>query len=201
MSSEEPSEIMGSSGTPNEQQLPGACDVAFNSLPTIHINEQIAPQEVRSMQNQLLFSSDSGGRMLLKSYPKTIACEESMGLYASKDFLMSQQTCHQRKYFSPHWSVESVNEALEKGNVFKALFRVNAHNRLEAYCKINGVQTDVLISGIAAQNRAVVHVVKSDSRLANNDLPVDIQRLLLHLEGMECTECWSSSSSSCERQS
>ncbi|CAL5344643.1 unnamed protein product [Camellia sinensis] len=150
----EPSEIMGSSGTPNEQQLPGACNVAFNSLPTIHINEQIAPQEVRSMQNQLLFSSDSGGRMLLKSYPKTIACEESMGLYASKDFLMSQQTCHQRKYFAPHWSVESVNEALEKGNVFKALFRVNAHNRLEAYCKINGVQTDVLISGIAAQNRA-----------------------------------------------
>ncbi|CAL5338930.1 unnamed protein product [Camellia sinensis] len=197
----EPSEIMGSSGTPNEQQLPRACNVAFNSLPTIHINEQIAPQEVRSMQNQLLFSSDSGGRMLLKSYPKTIACEESMGLYASKDFLMSQQTCHQRKYFAPHWSVESVNEALEKGNVFKALFRVNAHNRLEAYCKINGVQTDVLISGIAAQNRAVVHVVKSDSRLANNDLPVDIQRLLLHLEGMECTECWSSSSSSCERQS
>ncbi|KAL7197642.1 hypothetical protein ACSBR2_020218 [Camellia fascicularis] len=64
-----------------------------------------------------------------------------------------------------------------KGNVFKALFRVNAHNRLEAYCKIDGVQTDVLISGIAAQNRAVVHVVKSDSRLANNDLPVDIQRL------------------------
>ncbi|KAF5960481.1 hypothetical protein HYC85_001690 [Camellia sinensis] len=107
------------------------------------------------MQNQLLFSSDSGGRMLLKSYPKAIACEESMGLYASKDFLMSQQTCHQRKYFAPHWSVESVNEALEKGNVFKALFCVNAHNRLEAYCKIDGVQTDVLISGIAAQNRAV----------------------------------------------
>ncbi|KAI8014453.1 DIS3-like exonuclease 2 [Camellia lanceoleosa] len=150
----EPSEIMGSGGTPNEQQLPGACNVALNSLPTIHINEQIAPQEVRSMQNQLLFSSDSGGRMLLKSYPKTIACEESMGLYASKDFLMSQQTCHQRKYFAPHWSVESVNEALERGNVFKALFRVNAHNRLEAYCKIDGVQTDVLISGIAAQNRA-----------------------------------------------
>ena len=65
------------------------------------------------MQNQLLFSSDSGGRMLLKSYPKTIACEESMGLYASKDFLLSQQTCHQRKYFAPHWSVESVNEAFE----------------------------------------------------------------------------------------
>ncbi|GMP79331.1 hypothetical protein CsSME_00034919 [Camellia sinensis var. sinensis] len=161
----EPSEIMGGSGTPNEQRLPGACNVAFNSLPTVHINEQTALQEVRSMQNQLLFSSDSGGRMLLKSYPKTIACKESMGLYASKDFLMSHQTCHQRKYFAPHWSVESVSEALEKGNVFKALFRVNAHNRLEAYCKIDGVQTDVLISGIAAQNRAVegdIVVIKVD---------------------------------------
>ncbi|KAF5942355.1 hypothetical protein HYC85_019997 [Camellia sinensis] len=54
---------------------------------------------------------------------------------------------------------------LQKGNVFKALFRVNAHNRLEAYCKIDGVQTDVLISGIAAQNRAVegdIVVIKVD---------------------------------------
>ncbi|KAI7987037.1 hypothetical protein LOK49_LG13G02342 [Camellia lanceoleosa] len=39
---------------------------SINSLPTIHINEQIAPQEVRSMQNQLLFSSDSGGRNAFK---------------------------------------------------------------------------------------------------------------------------------------
>lgn len=54
--------------------------------------------------------------------------------------------------FSPYWSVETVNEALEKGDVFKVLFRVNAHNRLEAYCKIEGVPTDLLISGIAAQN-------------------------------------------------
>lgn len=44
---------------------------------------------------------------------------------------------------------------MQKGDVFKALFHVNAHNRLEAYCKIDGVPTDILISGIAAQNRAV----------------------------------------------
>ncbi|GMP47028.1 hypothetical protein CsSME_00014966 [Camellia sinensis var. sinensis] len=69
-----------------------------------------------------------------------------MWSYANKDL---------RKYFAPHWSVEAVNEALEKGHVFKALFRVNAHNRLQAYCKIDGVQLDVLISGIAAHNRAV----------------------------------------------
>ncbi|KAJ6709400.1 DIS3-LIKE EXONUCLEASE 2 [Salix koriyanagi] len=61
--------------------------------------------------------------------------------------------------------MDTVNEALEKGDVFKVLFRVNAHNRLEAYCKIEGVPTDVLISGIAAQNRAMdgdVVVVKVD---------------------------------------
>ncbi|KAL2504036.1 DIS3-like exonuclease 2 [Abeliophyllum distichum] len=42
-----------------------------------------------------------------------------------------------------------------RGDAFKSLFRVNAHNRLEAYCKIDGVQTDVLINGLMAQNRAV----------------------------------------------
>ncbi|KAF8377034.1 hypothetical protein HHK36_030406 [Tetracentron sinense] len=61
----------------------------------------------------------------------------------------------QRKYFVPHWSVEAVNEALEKGDAFKAYFRVNAHNRLEAYCTIDGVPIDVLINGVATQNRAV----------------------------------------------
>ncbi|THG16183.1 hypothetical protein TEA_020620 [Camellia sinensis var. sinensis] len=102
-----PSEIMGSSGTPNEQQLPGACNVAFNSLPTIHINEQIAPQEVRSMQNQLLFSSDSGGRMLLKSYPKTIACEESMGLYAMRpQKLVERLRSREGRYIALHLRYE-----------------------------------------------------------------------------------------------
>ncbi|GFY96661.1 ribonuclease II/R family protein [Actinidia rufa] len=91
------------------------------------------------MQNQQLNSSDYGGTMISKSYPETTACKESIGSYASKDCLLSHEICHQRKYFASHWAIESVNEALEKGHVFKALFRVNAHNRLEAYCKIDGV--------------------------------------------------------------
>ncbi|XP_057486707.1 DIS3-like exonuclease 2 isoform X1 [Actinidia eriantha] len=151
----EPSEIVESSVTFNEQHLPRTCDVAFISLPTMHINEKAAPPEGRSMQNQQLNSSDYGGTMISKSCPETTACKESIGSYASKDCLLSHQICHQRKYFASHWSIESVNEALEKGHIFKALFRVNAHNRLEAYCKIDGVQTDVLISGVPAQNRAV----------------------------------------------
>ncbi|KAL0391723.1 UNVERIFIED_CONTAM: Inactive exonuclease DIS3L2 [Sesamum radiatum] len=60
-----------------------------------------------------------------------------------------------RKCYPAHWSAEAVNKALEKGELLRALFHVNAHNRLEAYCKIDGVQTDVLISGLVAQNRAI----------------------------------------------
>ncbi|KAI4387600.1 hypothetical protein MLD38_000022 [Melastoma candidum] len=48
-----------------------------------------------------------------------------------------------------------VEEALERGDVFKALLRVNAYNRLEAYCTIDGVPVDILINGSSAQNRAV----------------------------------------------
>ncbi|XP_023760396.1 DIS3-like exonuclease 2 [Lactuca sativa] len=61
----------------------------------------------------------------------------------------------QRKHFATYWSIEAVNLALEKGDVFKAMFRVNAHNRVEAYCKIDGLPVDVLISGFYSQNRAV----------------------------------------------
>ncbi|XP_057822928.2 DIS3-like exonuclease 2 isoform X2 [Cryptomeria japonica] len=45
--------------------------------------------------------------------------------------------------------------ACEKGEAFQAVFRVNMHNRLEGYCTLEGVSTDVLISGLGAQNRAV----------------------------------------------
>ena len=109
----EPSEIMENSGTLNERHLPRASDVAFISLPTMHINEQAAPPEGRSMQNQQLNYSDYCGTMISKSCPEMTACNESIGSYASKDCLLSHQICHQRKYFASHWSIESVNEALE----------------------------------------------------------------------------------------
>ncbi|KAF7114273.1 hypothetical protein RHSIM_RhsimUnG0094900 [Rhododendron simsii] len=145
------SEVVGGSGTSNEQQLPRASNIAFNSLPTMLVNELAATQEGISMQNQHFFLSDFGDRMYSKSCPVTVTCEESIGSSGNKDSLLPRQ----RNFFAPHWSSESVNEALEKGHVFKALFRVNVHNRLEAYCKIDGVQTDILINGIPAQNRAV----------------------------------------------
>ncbi|KAA8538508.1 hypothetical protein F0562_028121 [Nyssa sinensis] len=140
----------------NECQLPGASNVAFYSLPTMHINEQAGLQEGGTMQNQLIFQSDSAEKTFSKSCPELIAREESVRSYANMDFFLSHRIHHaQRKCFVPHWSMEAVNRALEKGNIFKALFRANAYNRVEAYCKIDGVQVDVLVSGTDMQNRAV----------------------------------------------
>ncbi|CBI19050.3 unnamed protein product, partial [Vitis vinifera] len=134
-----------------------ASDVAFTSLPTMHLNEQALHAEVGSMNNQHIFPSDPSGGMCSKSCPVPIDCEQSIQSFTNKNVLSPYQDegCAQRKYFTPHWSTEVVNEALEKGNVFRASFRVNAYNRLEAYCTIEGVKTDVLISGLASQNRAV----------------------------------------------
>ncbi|KAJ7959107.1 DIS3-like exonuclease 2 [Quillaja saponaria] len=134
----------------NEQGLSRASDGAFNYMPPMHINEQLDTSEGQTMQMY-------GQEMFSNSSPHPIVCGRSLGTSTDKYSLPYHQmvVCGQRNYFIPHWSTDAVEKALEKGDVFKALFRVNAYNRLEAYCKIDGVPTDVLISGIPAQNRAV----------------------------------------------
>lgn len=67
----------------------------------------------------------------------------------------SSSKIYRRKYFTPYLSEEGVDVAIGRGNAFKAVFRVNAHNRMEAYCTIEGVPIDVLINGLEAQNRAI----------------------------------------------
>lgn len=59
-----------------------------------------------------------------------------------------------RRYFQPHWPEGTVEEAVKRGYAFVGKFRVNAHNRNEAYCTIDGIPVDILITGLA-QNRAV----------------------------------------------
>ncbi|CAL4885427.1 unnamed protein product [Urochloa decumbens] len=59
-----------------------------------------------------------------------------------------------RRYFQPHWPERAVEEAVKRGHAFVGKFRVNAHNRNEAYCTIDGIPVDILITGLA-QNRAV----------------------------------------------
>ncbi|XP_048332455.2 DIS3-like exonuclease 2 isoform X2 [Ziziphus jujuba] len=151
----------------NDNILMNASNVAFKSLPTMHINEQASPEDVQILQNRNPQSSEPGGRILSKSCPEPISCEESSESFMNKDFSTHQmESCAQKKYFAPHWSLNAVNDAIERGEAFKALFHVNAYNRLEAYCKIDGVPIDVFISGIASQNRAVegdIVAVKVDS--------------------------------------
>ncbi|CAK7347018.1 unnamed protein product [Dovyalis caffra] len=137
---------------PLSKHGPTSSGIAFSSMPIMHVNER--PEE--------LVPSDLGGSILAKSCPEPIVGGGPRGRSLPSHQVEGQA---QSKIFAPYWSMETVNEALEKGDAFKVLFRVNAHNRLEAYCKIEGVPTDVLISGIAAQNRAVegdVVVIKVD---------------------------------------
>eukprot|EP01018_Ginkgo_biloba_P006162 Gb_36973 [translate_table: standard] len=103
-----------------------------------------------------------------KSWPETRFHDAWVGSTPSNESLLSQMSkdspdLMQRKYFMPHWSVEAINEALEKGYAFRASFRVNVHNRLEGYCTLEGVPTDVLITGPSAQNRAEPYGVIGDN--------------------------------------
>ncbi|KAG8633087.1 hypothetical protein MANES_18G075000v8 [Manihot esculenta] len=131
----------------SEPGLTSASNVAFNSMPTMHIIEEV----------EHALQSDLEGEPLSNSCPEPIVGGVPHRRCSNKDVFPFDQFGGgaQGKIFAPHWSVEAINEALEKGNAFKALFHVNAHNRFEAYCRIEGVTTDVLISGISAQNRAV----------------------------------------------
>ncbi|XP_010063360.2 DIS3-like exonuclease 2 isoform X1 [Eucalyptus grandis] len=139
-----------------EQESAKASPVSFNSMPAMHINDEADQEQVRGVANFHSLASNTGGRTSSKSFPDPDSCRGSFETSSSKDSSPYQTlSCDQSKISSSHWSVEVVNEALEKGDLFRALFRVNAHNRLEAYCKIDGVQTDILINGVALQNRAV----------------------------------------------
>ncbi|XP_038718373.1 DIS3-like exonuclease 2 isoform X2 [Tripterygium wilfordii] len=143
--------------TLNEEGLARVSNVAFNALPTMHIYEKTGSGEARSLQRDDWNPSDGSGRVVSKSCPEPIASGGPLGLSTDNHLpSFNESGVHaQSKIFASHWSMAAVNEALEKGDAFKALFRVNAHNRLEAYCKIEGVSVDVLINGNAAQNRAV----------------------------------------------
>ncbi|KAL5207299.1 hypothetical protein ABZP36_031734 [Zizania latifolia] len=59
-----------------------------------------------------------------------------------------------KRVFQSHWPEQAVEEGIKSGHAFMGKFRVNAHNRNEAYCTIEGIPVDVLITGVA-QNRAV----------------------------------------------
>ncbi|XP_045814162.1 DIS3-like exonuclease 2 isoform X1 [Trifolium pratense] len=125
----------------NEQELSKAPSVESISMPVMSLHDQGVHE----------------GGIVSKPFSEPIGCLGSSTTYKKNDSSPYNQIglSGQRNFFSPHWPVEAVEKALERGDVFKAVFRVNAHNKLEAYCKIDGVPTDILIGGAPAQNRAV----------------------------------------------
>ncbi|PIA55209.1 hypothetical protein AQUCO_00800142v1 [Aquilegia coerulea] len=133
------------------------CNGGFSSFPTMHIDEE-AP-ELGSIKDQCQYPSVSKDNVFSRSCPEPIYHKDTNGslpINVNSLCQENQQAVDMRKkYFDPYWLVETVNEAIQKGEIFVATFRVNAHNRLEAYCTIDGLPTDVLINGVAAQNRAV----------------------------------------------
>ncbi|KAM7253152.1 hypothetical protein ACFE04_025770 [Oxalis oulophora] len=121
-----------------ELEITRALETTFSSMPVMHntINEE----HFANIQN------DDTAIVFSKSCPPKPVVDASF----------PSQSCHvKQKIFPSYWSKEAVNKALEKGVIFKAFFHVNVHNRLEAYCRIDGLLTDVLVSGDVAQNRAV----------------------------------------------
>ncbi|GER38720.1 DIS3-like exonuclease 2 [Striga asiatica] len=120
--------------------MPRECNPCEETIDEYTHNQQSPPHEVMAFSNSV---SEPAVSFVAVEPVETVLIARPID-YSSR-----------RTYFPPHRSVNSVRKALEKGELVRALFRVNAHNRLEAYCKIDGVQTDVLISGPVAQNRAI----------------------------------------------
>ncbi|KAJ3700493.1 hypothetical protein LUZ61_004198 [Rhynchospora tenuis] len=116
-------------------------EVTFNSLPPIHIFEDQGS------------SSEVKGDVSLISQSCPLPSTSYFTPVQTRKFPVVLR--EEKKYFDPYWPDQAVEDAIKKGSAFKAKFRVNAHNRVEAYCTVDGLQVDVLINGIVAQNRAI----------------------------------------------
>ncbi|KAI3464487.1 hypothetical protein Pfo_021150 [Paulownia fortunei] len=165
-------------------------NVGFSSMPAMHLNKQIADGNLKSQPTLLQEISEVA---FSNSCPEPAVNEE----YVGPVLLARPVDCRARqKCYPPHWSAEAVCRALEEGGLLRALFSVNAHNSLEAYCKIDGVQTDVLINGAVAQNRAmegdIVAIVidppsswprmKGSNETLNNSNCLRLHESLIHVQ-------------------
>ncbi|XP_068638179.1 DIS3-like exonuclease 2 isoform X2 [Aristolochia californica] len=129
-----------------------ASNSAFNSLPPTHNSS--AP-ELGTWSNQFFSPCPLEGKSSILNFRSCPEPSFSCGKVNCLPKRDREADKMQNKYFASHLSIEDANKAVERGAAFRASFRVNAHNRLEAYCTVNGVPTDILISGVVAQNRAV----------------------------------------------
>ncbi|KAL7117991.1 hypothetical protein ACP275_03G107700 [Erythranthe tilingii] len=159
----------------NQQEI--ECNVDLGSMPEVHLNKQVADENLKirpSVSNVIHEEPDTVGPILIARPVDNHA---------------------RRKVYPPHLSAEAVSKGLEEGGLLSAIFHVNAHNSLEAYCKIDGVQNDVLISGMMAQNRAIegdtVSIVidppslwprmKGSNEIPNNPNSLQLQQALVQI--------------------
>ncbi|KAK1258250.1 hypothetical protein QJS04_geneDACA012764 [Acorus gramineus] len=132
----------------NEQEMVvRASDISFRSLPAMQV---INSQDNVEFQNNSIIP-DVGAKYF-NSCPEPFTYGN--GNHSFKNNLNDIDSV-KKKYFFPHLTEEDVLKALQKGDAFKASFRVNAYNRAEAYCTLDGVPVDALINGFSAQNRAI----------------------------------------------
>ncbi|KAL5714879.1 hypothetical protein ACHQM5_016781 [Ranunculus cassubicifolius] len=159
----------------NDREFSEALSAGFSSFPPIHIHEEAV--ELGTKRDQFQPPNSLNEAVISRSCPEPVCHEEINGSYPliGNGHIPNNEVMNgshpmvrngliqnnkpdadmQRNYFVPYWSANTVNEAIQKGEVFMASFRVNAHNRLEAYCTIDGLPIDVFINGVHAQNRAV----------------------------------------------
>lgn len=48
-----------------------------------------------------------------------------------------------------------IKEGIEKGYYYEGVIRVNQNNRRRAFVNVNGINVDVMIDSLTAQNRAL----------------------------------------------
>lgn len=99
----------------DEHGFANASNVAFNSLPPMHITRQANVEDMQSSENQISHPSDPGGKVFSKSCPESLTYEGSSDSFTNKGFPSPHQmeAYAQKKSFSPHWSLEAINEASE----------------------------------------------------------------------------------------
>lgn len=98
--------------SPNEQRLSKASNVTFISTPPMHINDQVELVDLQNMQMHV-------GGIDSKSFPEPTGYNGSSGNNKKKDSVPCIQSglCAQRNYFSPYWSLEAVEKALEVSSI------------------------------------------------------------------------------------
>lgn len=96
-----------------ELELTSASNVVFNSMPVMHVNESDSA-EIGCVGNQPV-SSGFSGEVFSKSCPEPVSGGNSHWVYPNKSVDPSYLNYgyNGSKTFSPHWSNEAVNEALE----------------------------------------------------------------------------------------